>query len=327
MNRLQTTLHPAWYQGHHRRAPYFEGWYFKLIDASTQRRYAIIPGVFLSQDPHAFVQVLDGEAGTATYHRFPLEAFWAASDRFEVHIGDNRFSDGGLALDIASPEQTIRGEIRLGAAAPWPVSLASPGIMGWYAWIPTMECYHGVVSLDHRLDGGLEIDGQTASFANGRGYIEKDWGRSFPRAWVWLQSNHFEQPGTCLTASTAVIPWRKSAFLGFIVGLWHEGQLVRFATYTGAKTEHLAVTEEAVDWVLCSKSHRLHILAQRGAESQYGLLKGPTTVEMGKRVPETLSATVQVQLTEKKGREVFAGNGRFAGLEVVNAAALLELMG
>ena len=325
MSRLKTTLNPAWFQGRHRREPYFEGWYFKLIDATTRHRYAIIPGVFLSQDPHAFIQVLDGEAGTATYHRFPLEMFWAAEDRFEIHIGGNRFGTDGMILNIESPEQTIRGEIRLGDLEPWPVTVASPGIMGWYAWVPTMECYHGVVSLDHRLYGSLEIDEQTVAFDEGRGYIEKDWGQSFPQAWVWMQTNHFEQPGTCLTASTAVIPWRKSAFLGFIVGLWHEGQLYRFATYTGAKTERLTVTEEKVNWVLSSNTHRLHILAHLGDDSHYGLLKGPSTVEMGKRVAETLSATVWVSLTDLAGKTLFEGNGRFAGLEVYNAEALLKL--
>lgn len=27
-------------------------------------------------------------------------------------------------------------------------------------------------------------------FSGGRGYIEKDWGQSFPAAWVWLQINY-----------------------------------------------------------------------------------------------------------------------------------------
>ncbi|MCK7537696.1 MAG: tocopherol cyclase family protein [Marinilabiliales bacterium] len=31
-----------------------------------------------------------------------------------------------------------------------------------------------------------------ADFSGGRGYIEKDWGHSFPSAYVWMQSNHFQ---------------------------------------------------------------------------------------------------------------------------------------
>ena len=27
------------------------------------------------------------------------------------------------------------------------------GIMGWYRFVPFMQCYHGVVSLNHKLNG------------------------------------------------------------------------------------------------------------------------------------------------------------------------------
>ncbi len=55
----------------------------------------------------------------------------------------------------------------------------------------------------------------------------------------------------------------------------------------------------------------------QGPNSQFGLLKGPTTVEMGKRVAETLSATVAVRLTRRgDGRVLYEGTGRHAGLEV-----------
>lgn len=324
LRRVRTTMNPAWYQGVGRQRPYFEGWYFKLVDAATQQRYAIIPGLFKSGDPHAFIQVLNGQTGAAHYHRFAPELFWAAEDKFDIRIGDNRFGADGLTLAIDTPEQTVRGAVRLGDLQPWPVTLAAPGIMGWYAWVPTMECYHGVISLDHTLDGALEVDGAAVEFGGGRGYIEKDWGQSFPQAWVWLQSNHFQQPGVCLTGSIAIIPWRRTAFNGFIVGLWVDGRLYRFATYTGAKVAELAIADDAVQWVLRDKSYQLSILARRGAASQYGLLKGPTTLEMGKRVEETLTATVEVELREAGGgRVVFAGNGRCAGLEVYNPAALL----
>jgi hypothetical protein len=157
--------------------------------------------------------------------------------------------------------------------------------------------------------------------------MEKDWGNSFPEAWIWMQTNHFAQPGTSLTASIAIIPWRRTAFRGFIVGFWHDGVLHRFATYNGARVEQLAVTDETVTWVLRNKTHRLSILAHRGAEEAFGLLKGPDVVEMGKRVAESLTATVDVQLVEVGDggeRELFAGNGRYAGLELHNVTALLE---
>jgi hypothetical protein len=196
--------------------------------------------------------------------------------------------------------------------------------MGWYAWVPWMECYHGVLSLDHEISGALTIDGQPMDFHAGRGYIEKDWGRSFPAAWVWLQSNHFERPGTSLTASTAVIPWLGGSFRGFIVGLWHEGRLFRFASYTGAQVAKLAIEKTHVAWTVRDRKYRLEIDALRERSVQAGMLRGPTGLDMGGRVPESLQATVAVRLTRlADGRVLLAGTGRCAGLEIIEPRRLV----
>jgi tocopherol cyclase len=317
---VRRTLHPAWYHGHGKSPPFFEGWYYKLVDASEAFRYSVIPGVFLSDDParrHAFVQVLDGVSGQATYHVYPAKAFRAARDRFEIWVGPSRFSGESMSLQIASPERTIHGQVRLEGLNPWPVTLASPGIMGWYGWLPFMECYHGVVSLDHALRGSLTVDGRAIDWTGGRGYVEKDWGSAFPEAWVWFQSNHFGQPGTSLTASLAIIPWLGSAFRGHIVGLWHGGQLYRFATYTGAQIERLELDDSEVRCVVRDRKHRLEMRALR---AQGGLIRGPNRIDMGVRVPETLNATVEVRLS-RLGRvgqaPIWEGRGRYAGLEAV----------
>ena len=63
--------------------------------------------------------------------------------------------------------------------------------MGWYSFVPFMECNHGIVSVNHDLYGEISVNGNVIDFNNGKGYIEKDWGVSFPEAWIWIQSNNF----------------------------------------------------------------------------------------------------------------------------------------
>ena len=213
-----TLFHPERYHGHNRRPPFFEGWYFKLVDASETHRYAVIPGIFLSEDPdrhHAFVQILNGSTGEATYHCYPADEFRAADDRFEVEIGPNRFSNREVVLDINDSSRVARGTVHLGTPVPWPVTPTRLGIMGPYGWAPFMECNHGLVSFDHSLEGTLSIDGGDVDFSAGRGYTEKDWGKAFPAGYVWMQTNHFETPGTSFVASIAIIPWMISAFPRF----------------------------------------------------------------------------------------------------------------
>lgn len=307
------TLHPDHYHGHRARPPFFEGWYFKLVTADEAHRYAVIPGAILGADGHAFVQVLDGVTGQSAYHTYPLVDFWAATRDFEVRVGPNLFTRDRIVLDIDRPEGRLQGELRFTGLTPWPVSWTSPGIMGWYAWVPFMECYHGVPSLNHTLAGTLHVDEQTLNFTGGLGYLEKDWGQSFPSAWVWMQTNHFNQPNTSLTASVAIIPWLRQAFPGFIVGLWHNNRLHRFTTYLGSTLERLTITDDHVHWQLRNRQHRLELLAAR---THGGLLAGPTKTDMGKRVAETLNATVEVELSTLAGERVLQDRGRHAGLEV-----------
>jgi len=314
------TLHPAWYQGLGKKGSYFEGWYFKLVDPSEKFRLAVIPGIFRAPDPggsHAFVQVLDGMSGAATYHEYPMEAFHAAREAFNLRIGGNRFALERIALDVDMPGCSVKGSLDFLGITPWPVTLTAPGVMGWFAWVPFLQTYHGVLSFDHRIDGSLAVNGREIDFDGGRGYIEKDWGRSFPDAWIWMQTNHFEQLGTSFTASIATIPWLGTSFRGHIIGLWHQGRLYRFATYTGARIEELTLEGEEVLAVISDRGHRLEIVA-RGADG--GILRGPTGLDMAGRVPESLQASVTVRLSVLRGSRssvIFEGVGRNAGLEVV----------
>jgi hypothetical protein len=180
--------------------------------------------------------------------------------------------------------------------------------------MPFLECYHGVLSFDHALAGTLERTGEPISFDGGRGYLEKDWGRAFPSGYVWVQTNHFARPGTCLTGSIAVIPWLRGEFRGFIVGVRHAGDLYRFATHTGARTTSLDIDDDHVRWAL--RSPRGATLALVAERRRGGLLHAPVRTQMHRRVEETLDARVSVRLADAAGRVILEDTGHCAGLEV-----------
>jgi hypothetical protein len=103
-------------------------------------------------------------------------------------------------------------------------------------------------------------------------------------------------------------------FPGFIVAVWHQGTLHRFATYTGAVTETLDITDDHVAWSIRDRRKRLEIYASCADTS---ILPGPNRVDMEKRVPETLKATIQVCMTElSDGKPIIDATGDCAGLEV-----------
>lgn len=317
--RWRALWQPEMYHGWGRTHNYFEGWYFKLVDPSGQHVFAVIPGVSYGQDgqAHAFIQVLDGVQCKAHYERFPVEVFQPSPQGFEVHMGNNFFSGERLQLDLPQ----LKGSLVLTQPHPWPKMLGAPGIMGWFSFIPFMECYHGVVSMHHQLKGELEVNGQRVDFTGGIGYIEKDWGRSFPRAWIWMQSNHFNSPDPmCLMASVAHIPWLGSHFVGYIVGFLWEGQLYRFATYTGAKMQ-VDLGEREVKLAFFDRKNRLEITAYPAPGAQ---LVSPISGEMTGKVNESMQAVLAVSFYER-GKLRYTGEGKNAGLELAGALdALLK---
>lgn len=316
--------HPAHFQGRGKQRRYFEGWYYKVVDRSEAAAFAIIPGISLGRDPstsHAFVMVLDAREHRLLSARYPPGDFTARARPFGLEIGPNRFGLDGLSLDYKDGGARLRAELRFSGTVPWPVKLLSPGVMGWYAFVPGMECYHGVLSFDHAVEGFVDVGGERVEMGGGRGYIEKDWGRSMPSAWIWMQTNHFDEAGVSLTGSIARIPWFGRAFTGHIFGLYLRGRLYRFTTYTGARIDRVEMAGDQVQIALEDRAYRLTIGADRTGGVE---LPAPRLGEMTARAAESLRSRIDVGLYRKArgGDEVvFSGTGRNAGLEIVGDPA------
>ncbi len=319
---LRTLLHPEGFHGAGRRGRFFEGWYHKLVGPGGAS-LALIPGWFQGEDEErrfAFLMVFDGGTETVRIVRFPAAEFHAASDRYDLRLGSSRFTAERLELDVDTPQLRLRGAIDCTNTHPWPVTLRAPGVMGWYGYVPLMQCWHGIVSLDHGLRGELELDGRRIALDGGRGYTEKDWGSSFPDAWVWLQAN---DPTMSVTASVATIPWAFGrTFAGFLVGVLHRGQLYRFTTYTGARIEHLEVDSARVRWVLRSRTHRLELEALRGPAEV--LLPAPDLNDMVAKVPESLGVTIRARLLTRDGETIASLESDTGALEVMGDMARLR---
>jgi hypothetical protein len=177
-----------------------------------------------------------------------------------------------------------------------------------------MECFHGIVSFGHQLEGLLNVEGKEQSFSNGKGYIETDWGKGFPSGYIWMQTNHFDfNKETSLIASCAIIPWIGKSFRGFIMGLMHEGKLYSWTTYNGAKELELRVDDTHVYWKVTGPDGTLDLKAER---TRGGLLHAPLHKNMHRRVEETMDSTVEITLTDNNGKQIVSGTGTAAALEI-----------
>ena len=69
MYPFRTIINPELYHGHQQDPPFFEGWYYKIINQEESKAFALIPGIAMDEEgqKHSFIQILDGKKCTAKY--------------------------------------------------------------------------------------------------------------------------------------------------------------------------------------------------------------------------------------------------------------------
>lgn len=315
------------FQGNKKKKEYFEGWYFKMVGKEGNSIISVIPGISLSSDgeeQHAFIQIINGVSAQTYYYSFPVEDFFFSKKDFAVRIGGNYFSRDSLVLNIQQGDETVSGRVLISD----PVSyrsgrLFNTGIMGWYRFVPFMECYHGVVSLSHGLEGSLRINGDEFNFTEGRGYIEKDWGSSMPSAWIWMQSNNFAEENSSFMLSIANIPWLGKSFTGFLGFFYHNNEIYHFATYRPTRLFLEITDQQHLDIRIENRKNTFLIQA---VSNSTGLLKAPVGGAMDRRIPESIDAAINITMLDKEGNIVFQDSTNIAGLEMVGDFEAFEGM-
>lgn len=206
---------------------FFEGWYFK--HQTHGQTISFIPGIHIPKEgkPFAFIQIITHNK--SYFIQYPYHAFYVNKKDLYIHIGNNEFSGKGITIDINTPELKIKGKVNYGDLTP-----IKYDIMGPFSLLTNMQCNHGIISLRHFVNGSFKINDSLFNFENGIGYIEKDWGSSFPQDYIWIQCNDFKDQ-TSIVVSVAHIPFCGLFFRGLIAIVHYKGKEYRFATYNGAK--------------------------------------------------------------------------------------------
>ncbi|GAB5558226.1 MAG: tocopherol cyclase family protein [Schleiferiaceae bacterium] len=317
MAKPSRLLNPEIFQGVGKHKSYFEGWYLKHVSPEEDFSFALIPGVAYQSDGKAesFIQFINGETAETHYVSRPIGNFTAAENQFKVRIGNQMFSNHKIDVDLREFGIPFSANLEYLGLHPLKNTYRRPGIMGWYRYMPFMQCYHGLVSQFHTLRGKCSYEGKTYDMNDGHGYIEKDWGRSFPSAWVWMQSNNFKKQKVSVMCSIAHIPWIGRSFTGFLCTFLFKGEILIFTTYTGAKLATHEVSEGKVHVVLRDQKYEISLLS---SQAQAGVLKAPTNGLMKREILESINGTINVTLTEiASGEIVFSDVGTKAGVELV----------
>ena len=321
--------HPDFYHGTRKKRNFFEGWYFKITDRTGSHALALIPGIALGNSPsenHAFLQIINGVDTNYCYHRFPESAFKSEKESLDIEIEGNRFSFEGFQMSVTAESGSIHGKLDFSPPVRWPESKLNPGSMGFYNHLFFMECYSQVCAVDGKINSGsLTINDKIIDFSGGKYYIEKNWGRSFPKAWIWIQSNNFPDNSASVTVSLGVVPFPVlKAFRGFLIGVTLGNEFYAFTTINRST---LRLKRRDQDILLTSKNKNLELtLKTKSSPVGFVTCHGPTNGGMAPLLKETLSGEVEMTLTDlASGKVLYQGIGKATGIEYGGDQELLTI--
>lgn len=315
MKKLFLIKNPELFQGEKylkKDKNYFEGWYFKNTNGNCS--IAFIPGININtEESSAFIQVITDEF--SYFVNYSIDDFKFNDEPFYIRIGNNYFSLDNIHIDINDEEQNLRiyGDIKYSDIVNIDTNFLYPNIMGLFSYVPFMECNHAIINMKSKVSGLISINDKKIKFDGGVGYIEKDWGCSFPKSYIWCQGNNFGKRDASFMLSIADIPFKVLHFEGIICVLIIGNKEYRFATYNNDKLVKYEVNEKFLNVILKKGHYYLEIKS----ENTKGLkLIAPVKGKMNKGILESISSTINVTLM-KDDKIIFSDTSINSGLEIV----------
>ncbi len=313
MNKLYLMKNPEIFQGEKyldNRKNYFEGWYFK--NSSNKNSISFIPGINIDEkDRKAFIQVIiDKESYFVNYD---IKDFEFNLNPFYIKIKNNFFSKDGLKVDIKEENLNIYGSLNYYNNKNIKKSFLNPNIMGPFSYIPFMECNHAILSMKNDISGFININGKKLEFNKDFGYIEKDWGTSFPKSYIWCQGNNFNKSNSSFMLSIADIPFKIFNFKGIICDLIIDDEEFKFTTYNNTKLVKCIIDNNNFDITLNKEQYILNIKSKYSSGAK---LSAPVKGKMDKDIFESISSLISVTLKEND-KIIFSDTSKNCGVEIV----------
>jgi hypothetical protein len=297
---------------------YFEGWYFKQVSENGDTIISFIPGVSITKDDsHAFVQSIYKDANgklNSHYFKYGIDEFRCTEKPFCIQIGDCIFTESEISIQLEDEDNIIEGAIKFGQLKDLKRTILQPNIMGIFSYIPRLECNHEIISMDHKLNGEISINGNATNYTDGKGYIEKDWGTSFPEKYIWIQSNHFLQDDVSVCCSIASVPILGKKIEGFFCNITIGEEEYRFATYNRSKVHVRKKSKDCLEIIIKNNKYKLLIKGEMlGSET----LIAPEQGGMLNTIKEGLTGKIKIVMKDKEGKILLNSSSDYMGIEVV----------
>jgi tocopherol cyclase len=319
---------------------FFEGWYFRVTLPKIRESFAFMYSI---EDPSGSIERSGGAVqmlGIDEQHLISIlpnrTKFWATKD----HLGLGHWNETNLAISPqllsvaefdrhitqgyqvtatlhqgALPEHDCRWCYHTipiyGWGQPQQPQQATAGLL---SYLPIFEPGWQILMAHGLATGWIEWRGERYNFNNAPAYSEKNWGRSFPEKWFWINCNSFDDTvGLAITAGGGrrKVLWMTEEVA--MIGIHYRGNFYEFAPWN---SEIHWQIEPWGEWRMQATNGDFQVELIGTTDSAGTMVNTPTEKGLVMCCRDTLKGILSINLQTRQGRQIVKANSNNAGLEV-----------
>jgi tocopherol cyclase len=343
VNSLQTPHSGYHWDGSGDR--FFEGWYYRVTLSEIGQSFAFMYSIDdpLGGNPQSggAAQIL-GVDEQYFCRTFPdVRGFWAAKDylglghwrRNEINITpqlldrttfERKISEGYQAtatlnqgyLKNPSSQFYCRWEYEIKPLYGWGnPALPQQATAGWLSYLPIFEPGWQILMAHGLATGWIDWNGDRYNFTNAPAYSEKNWGRSFPQKWFWINCNSFTDEPVALTAGGGrrqVLWWMESVGL---ICIHYRGEFYEFVPWNSQVTWRV---QPWGSWEMHAIRDRFEVILRGECDSPGAYVRVPTPNGLDFLCRDTTKGKLFLELRENQNT-LLKAESYLCGLEVGGA--------
>jgi tocopherol cyclase len=155
------------------------------------------------------------------------------------------------------------------------------------------------------------INNAEINFTEGTGYIEKDWGTSFPESWIWLHCNTFKTRKFVYIFGGKNTMAGKFLYRSYLFSLCRR-KISSFCHLQRLKNHKTHFSCPGFGIEIKNKTHTLKVKA---VQNRSGDLKAPVTGEMNRIIKESVDSTIEIELFDNENKIIFSIKERVQDLK------------
>jgi len=312
------------YHWNHGSGRFFEGWYYRVTLPEINQSFAFMYAIDDPQGNTSFsggsVQVL-GIDDQQIWRTLPnTQDFRADRDRLWLE-------HWGLDSGYAASDRHNQGKINdpvTGKSCSWDYEIESietwgdrarpSATMGWLSYLPVFEPGWQILLARGWASGSINWCGENYKFDRAPTYIEKNWGRSFPQQWFWLQCNAFlEHEDLSITCAGGIREVLGNLTNVAMVGIHHDGEFYNFMPENSEIHCDISAWGE---WRIQAINDLAQVQVIGTTADRGTKIMVPTATGLKFCCLDTAKGTIRLSLRTRSGKKLVIASSNNAALEV-----------